>query len=71
MLRLESATDDRFERCLQLLAVVNGEPAPESQAADYARLIAALRVQHEALKRQGGCGGGGRAEFGLPPGPVG
>ncbi|MFJ9643532.1 MerR family transcriptional regulator [Streptomyces sp. NPDC101206] len=43
--RLESVNDPRRERYLQLLAVVNGWPAPESLASVLAWSVQALRVR--------------------------
>ncbi|MEW9533054.1 MerR family transcriptional regulator [Microbispora sp. NPDC049125] len=43
--RLESANDPRWERYLQLLAVINGWPAPESLAPALGWFIDALRVR--------------------------
>ena len=43
--RLESVNDPRRERYLQLLAVVNGWPAPESLAPVFAWSVQALRVR--------------------------
>ncbi|MFF6952170.1 MerR family transcriptional regulator [Streptomyces iakyrus] len=43
--RLESVNDPRRERYLQLLAVVNGWPAPESLAPVFGWSIEALRVR--------------------------
>ncbi len=42
--RLESGGDARTERYRQLLATVNGEPAPSSHLDDFAWLAAALRA---------------------------
>ncbi|MFB7541786.1 MerR family transcriptional regulator [Streptomyces zaomyceticus] len=43
--RLESVNDPRRERYLQLLAVVNGWPAPETLAPVFAWSVQALRVR--------------------------
>lgn len=43
--RLESISDPRRERYLQLLAVVNGRPAPESLAPVFDWSVQALRVR--------------------------
>lgn len=43
--RLETANDPRRERYLQLLAVINGWPAPESLAPALGWFIQALRAR--------------------------
>ena len=45
MARLESMDDPRRDRYLQLLAVINGWPAPESLAPPLAWTVQALRVR--------------------------
>jgi hypothetical protein len=42
--RLETFTDARVERYWQLLAIINGQPAPPPAVPSFQWLIAALRA---------------------------
>jgi hypothetical protein len=52
--QLETFTDARVERYWQLLAVINGQPAPPSAVPSFEWLIAALRADPRRATRTGG-----------------